>query len=291
MVKRSVRLDPAYWVTIVLAILFAWVPATLMGYAVDLPSVSVIAIHMLYLQGLTQTPPIGVVFWSLCYEVQFYLVFLFILMCLRRFGLSELGSNARIYVFTLFFGISFMWPLGYLDQVHPGLFVDLWFLFLLGSFARWALDDYVARGVLLVAVSLLSFRFIRGGALEFAVGAGTAIALFGAASLGKMAVWLSWRWLQYLGMISYSLYLVHDIAGLYVRDTGVYLTFKYLGWSSLLVNYAWFAISLSVSLLAAHLLWRLVEAPSHRLSRSLDLSRAWEAGQVKCSEFRRKLRH
>ena len=75
---------------------------------------------------------------------------------------------------------------------------------------------------------------------------------------------------------------MHDIIGLYVRDTGLNLTGKYLGFSSLLTNYIWCSIALACSIIAADFLFRFVEYPSHVLSKKINV--------VSLKSFYRKMR-
>lgn len=269
--RRALRLDPAYWAAILCAVLIMWVPAVLLGYAVELPRASNVALHMFYLQEFAQAPAINTVFWTLCYEIQFYLVFC-ALLGLSQTVFASVKKGVMIF-FIACLAISLLWPLGVQAQIVHGLFIDLWFLFLLGVFARWAVQDKMALSALLLAVLVL-LLFTQPEAQNYIItiiGVSTALLLFTAGKLQTMAAWLRWRWVQYLGMISYSLYLLHDMLGVYIRDTGRHLSAKYLDLSSMPVDYLWCAIALAASIAAAHLMHRYIEAPSHRLSRRIKL--------------------
>lgn len=271
-IKRSIRLDPAYWFAILLAILVLWIPSRLLDYKVSLPSFGDILANMFYLQGILGVGNINSVFWTLCYEIQFYLVFCGLLLGSGYIlGLKSTG-NRNIALFSSLIGVSLLWPLCDLGNPYPGAFLNLWYLFLLGVFARWSIDSHLALAVFyLVNATLLIMSVVKGNA-TFLVASLTALSLFVALRRQKMGSWLSWRWIQYIGMISYSLYLVHDIIGLYVRDTGLHLTRKIFGISSLAMNYLWCFIALFVSILVAHIVFKLIEQPSHRLSKQLDIN-------------------
>ena len=267
-VKRSVRLDPAYWVAIFSAIFFVWVPSLLLGFKVELPSVSSVLIHMLYMQGLLGVKPINVVFWTLAYEIQFYIVFCGLLYFIEKSNLSKFTH----YIFAGLLVAFLLWPLKLITSNIPGLFVDLFFLFLLGVFARWAIDSRIALFSFFLAFFVLLFLyFINGEDLLF-VGVVTGLFLFIALNKKKMNDWLSWHWIQYFGAISYSLYLIHDIVGLYVRDTGIHLTNKYFYLTSYFVNSFWCAVAVAASIFCAELLYRYVEVPSHNFSRKISVS-------------------
>ena len=272
--KRSIRLDPAYWVAIALAMMIIGTPGILLGYKADLPSLTDIAFHLIYVQDILRIKPIDVVFWSLCYEVQFYVLFCGILFLLNKFWGGGVGDRQPVVVFAVLLAVSLLWPLNILAQIAPGLFINLWFLFLLGVFARWGADSLLARLVLGAAITCLLIQFGLEENFELAVGSVTAALLFLAIYFDKMRKWLNSTWIQYFGRISYSLYLVHNIVGLYVRDTGLHILSKYFGSSSLLLNYICCAIALAASIVAAHLLYRYVEFPSHALSRRTDIASA-----------------
>ena len=77
LIRRSLRLDPPYWAAIaatllVCALLTRLFHATTYGT----PSPSTLLAHVFYLQGILGKPQILVVFWTLCYEIQFYLLYL-----------------------------------------------------------------------------------------------------------------------------------------------------------------------------------------------------------------------
>ncbi|WP_295389192.1 acyltransferase [uncultured Thiodictyon sp.] len=272
--KRSLRLDPAYWVAIAMAIVVVWVPGVLLNYDVRLPSLSDVVLHLFYLQGIFGVGQINIVFWTLCYEVQFYLVFCLVLYLMRKAIGYRLTFNITASIFSLLLLISLLWPLGVFTSAFRGsFFVNLWYLFLLGAFARWAYESRFAAIVLFFTIFVLLSRLFAGGDadLHLLAGSVTAVLLFIAISKNKMQQWLNWVWVQYLGRISYSLYLVHDIIGLYVRDTGIHISHKYFGLSSLAISYCWCVAALAASIFAANILYKYVERPSHSLSRKLDI--------------------
>jgi peptidoglycan/LPS O-acetylase OafA/YrhL len=74
--RRSIRIDPPYWAAIGLAIAFMILKNTFFPAAsVPLPSFMEIVAHIFYLQDLLGFGNISSVFWTLCLEFQFYLIF------------------------------------------------------------------------------------------------------------------------------------------------------------------------------------------------------------------------
>jgi len=104
------------------------------------------------------------------------------------------------------------------------------------------------------------------------VGWMTALLLYTAGRMGKLTTWLDFAPLQYLGRISYSLYLSHLLVAVYVLRLGYRLT---------KTNHAgavlWFCLGGVVSLAAAHVLYLLVERTSIRFARRFKPSREADA--------------
>ena len=89
-----------------------------------------------------------------------------------------------------------------------------------------------------------------------------AIYLIGRA--GRLSTTLNWAPLQYLGRISYSLYLIHYPVSHIVVNAGYELTGD-SPWAA----FGWLLLSVLLSILAAHFLYLLVEAPTARLAARL----------------------
>ena len=97
--------------------------------------------------------------------------------------------------------------------------------------------------------------------LKAALACGVSIVLLGRA--GLLATALDWPWLQYLGRISYSLYLIHFPVAHVVTNLAELALGSPL---SPPVAAMILGVALLTSLLAAHGLYLLVEAPSVRLA-------------------------
>ena len=213
LLRRLIRLSPPYYFAIFVAIFFLVLKSKLVGGDVHIPSIREIWIHMLYAQDYAKLPPINMSFWTLGVEVQFYFAFISIMLLadwLRtRFNLLD----ARLYVLGFSAFISLAWIF---DLVHtkfwPGGFIVYWYSFMAGALVSFAIstkkdiDSMMALAIIfliLIAGLLKSDPFILIVAL-------TSMVLLYASYASKMESWLSWRWLQGLGLISYSLYLLHS---------------------------------------------------------------------------------
>jgi peptidoglycan/LPS O-acetylase OafA/YrhL len=253
MLKRSVRLDPPYWVAIATAVAFSALATRLVRSHTpgDFSAAQIIS-HIFYAQDILGFRDINPIFWTLCLEVQFYLVFAILLMLPG-------------WIFIPVFAVSLLWPLGVGPTVHHGLFPTLWFSFLLGVLSYWAWKNTTLVPAFLVYASLIGIAGILESdsfALTCVVAAS---ALLVAGIAGKIAMW-NWRWLQFLGTISYSLYLLHNpITGATFR-VGYMMTGH-----SLVTEALWWPISIAACILAAFGLWYFVERPSLNLARRFSL--------------------
>jgi len=134
--------------------------------------------------------------------------------------------------------------------------------FFLGALVCWTLDGQTPRGLLWGYAAAMAVRLGFHFTIDAAVALVTGFAIYTSGRMGQLGHWLNWLWLQYLGRISYSLYLIHYPVNHVISHFGHWLT----GDSSAFAV-MWMFISLAVSIAAAHLLYLCIEAPSVRLSR------------------------
>jgi peptidoglycan/LPS O-acetylase OafA/YrhL len=92
----------------------------------------------------------------------------------------------------------------------------------------------------------------------------TAAVIFAVGRAGLLATLLDVRPLQFLGRISYSLYLVH-----FLGATAAKLGARVTG-DSIPAALGWFLLANAISIVAAYVMYRLVEAPSLRLTKQPD---------------------
>lgn len=248
-VRRSVRLDPAYWASMVLAIVVGILAHRQF-------TAGQIGLHMLYLQTLTHVSPIQLVYWTLVYEIQFYLVLATALVAVYRYPALKKPLWAALYLLALW------------SAVHPGdwapegLFVLLWHAFMAGLCAYYAGLRGGSPLPLLVLLGAMAYGSTLTGSVFNAPAAATAALLFIAARTGRLSVPIP-AWIAMSGTLSYSLYLVHGpvlevCSALWRRIDGPPLA-------------TWIAVTgtLAAGLLGAAALYSAVERPSHRLAKRL----------------------
>lgn len=247
MLKRIKRLYPPYLLSIVIILLFNYISSLMpfyggSGFSIDPYS---LLLHVFYLNDFAGIPWANVVFWSLAIELQFYLLIglVFPALC---------SGRAWLVASFIVLGIA-----GIL--IHAALFKWI-FLFLMGI----AVFTYL-RGLagLYLYIFLLSVSFLGTlltlGILEASVGLVTCLVIIGLRYTNGV--------LDFLGDISYSLFLIHSPLGGRIINLSVIIdermplpfTFKL----------ATLGIALGLSVVSGWILYKFVERPSMRASARL----------------------
>jgi peptidoglycan/LPS O-acetylase OafA/YrhL len=266
--RRQLRLDPPYWTAIAIAITSALVINHLRpGTNAPVPGVTDVLAHLFYLQGFLGIKQIVGIFWTLCFEIQFYLFFGACMLFLNRSALS--GRAFGWVMLPLFIlSIATFWDL--VPEV-PGLFVTRWFEFFAGVvvFLSWRREISGLQVAIYLTLLLAAAAFIPLPD-DNLIARVTTVTVLLIALLFLLAVqgtgiktWLGGPVLRYLGNISYSFYLTHALVGIrllkiVVRDN-----------DSIFHTWVLYAVGVLVSMAAADLLYRLVERPSMNLSHKL----------------------
>jgi peptidoglycan/LPS O-acetylase OafA/YrhL len=245
-IRRSIRLDLPYWATIAIAV-------PLLVVAGRAPTVGNVLAHIFYLQKILDYRDIVSVFWSLTYEVQFYLVLVVLA------GLAQRSGPAwRAAIAVVPFVVS-LWFLATGNTSH-GFFIDRWYLFCLGVITLGLVRGRVSNaawGAVIVVVGAIALARRELPPITACV---TAIVIAGLAKRDKLASWSGGSVLQWLGRISYSLYLTHFLATAVAKVVGPRVSGP-LGLGAL------FIASIAVALIVAQVFFLVVERPAHTLSR------------------------
>jgi peptidoglycan/LPS O-acetylase OafA/YrhL len=253
--KRVIRLDPPYLVSIAsflaLAAYFSVVSHTPFRF-----SGTQVLLHLGYLNVFFGYEWIDNVYWTLAIEVQYYVIMgvVFPLVARRRtfwwlvvpaaFGLMIVfPSKVFIFCYTPFFMLG-------LAAFHyrRGTLSKYWFLLSAMGFALCAVPypGWVAATICLLAALAIAF--------------------------GDGAPWP----LVSLGTVSYSLYLIHGAVGY----TALSVTMRHAPW---IPQLAAIGIAMFSSIVAAWVLYELVEKPSQRLSSRIRYYKAMKSDAVKDS--------
>jgi peptidoglycan/LPS O-acetylase OafA/YrhL len=261
--RRSLRLDPPYWATIAAMIVLSYVSGRVQRdhAPLPLPTWDAVVAHLFYLQGLLGYPQIVGVFWTLCYEFQFYLT-LVVLAGVWQWLRPTLRT--RWVVFGPLWVASLWCVTRSPEPTGEALFVYGWPYFFLGVAVNWVHSGDEPPHVLAIvaagAAALLPFAPLKAG-----VALVTAAGIFWVSVSDKLTSLTLGRALQYLGRISYSLYLVHMLVGTPLVRFGL----RHSGPVGFASAVALTCLGVAASVAAAHVMYVVVERPAVRWSHRL----------------------
>ena len=275
--RRFIRLDLPLWSIILIEICLLWLSGQVMSaYERPLPTPAQTVANMFYVQGFTGHAHILDVFWSLCYEVQFYLVFVGALVALRALEYRlQLPAWIAPALIALSFAVSLLIYVGLVPSPHAALFVDRWWQFALGVITYHCYlrgssistrSVFIANGVVIAAAIGFAYDEYRAVSLYVSVITSALIVLL--PRLTMVDRWLTSTSLQFLGRISYSLYLIHLSIGW--RTVVVLRELAGDAYSGPLAAVA-FLVGMGTSVTAAWVLWYLVERPAITAARQIRL--------------------
>jgi peptidoglycan/LPS O-acetylase OafA/YrhL len=246
MVKRVVRIEPPYLISIILVLALNYL-STLSpyyrgeGFHVDMTG---LLLHLGYLNAFFNYQWINDVYWTLAIEFQYYLIIamLFPLLISKNKNLSYIVlilitlSGIFVNVHSLFFNYAHLFVVGM-----------LLFLFRIGYLNK---NEF---GTMLLIVLMLIFikfdkRYLIAALLPY---------------FFIMYFDISNKVSKFLGNISYSLYLVHIPIG------GRVINLAENFFQDEIVRSLFVFVAMAVSIFAAWLFYLLVEKPSMKLSKKL----------------------
>jgi peptidoglycan/LPS O-acetylase OafA/YrhL len=187
--RRSLRLDPPYWVMLLIVIAFVSPLSPGDTFA-----------NMFYLHRILDAPAALNVAWTLCQEVQLYLFFVVSMAVFQKIG----GGNARVSgtiaqaalaVFSVFTAHLY-W--------HE-FFIPHWYQFFAGVLAYWCASGRLHWGLVAAYLVLVSSRLYGDHSAVTVVCTATVLLVL----RDRMTTLGSGRIPQFFGRISYSLYLAH----------------------------------------------------------------------------------
>jgi len=275
MVKRAVRLDPPYWLSMAVDLTIIWISIHALHMQMELPSVRKVVAHLFYLQDLLGFGGMSAIYWTLCMEVQFYIFFGLVFAVYNRL------RAPRYFLACIFVGttiLSMVLASGAVSNPLPGIFLPLWYSFVAGAVCYWCtLGERLPRKCFFILLAALCVLFAvqamtgREAATSTLIVTLTAVFLYIAGVRHKLSSWLRWRPLLYLGSISYSLYLFHGIVGERFISLMRDWILPWLGVElpPVLRAIALFLGALVGSVLAAHLVYRYVERPALMIARKI----------------------
>ena len=292
--KRATRIYPLWWIFAGIMGLYyftahgQWGAPAIKGLT---PPAFGYFIKSLFLIPQDSFPVLGVG-WSLIHEMQFYLIFAAILFASQRLLPACLGLWAAVNVAGYFLGGQHMGPVGAL------VFSLLSLEFIAGAIVALLVIRQVniaPKAVLICGAiaSILALIFYTGKSNGLTSWGRVAVytlpfaaMIYGAASLEKKGELRMPRWLVTIGNWSYSLYLSHYLVLIIIvrigREAEPYLpeglTRKFsLGAPGIWDNLVFTIVTIILSLITGALSYRLIEQPSLRIARRLNIGATLKA--------------
>jgi peptidoglycan/LPS O-acetylase OafA/YrhL len=269
MLRRGLRLDPPYAVTVALVVILSllrpeWWPIR--------PTVGRVVAHLFYLQGILALPNFLGIFWTLCLEIQLYFALAVSYSVAQRVRLvDETREELPSHAFSAILSVSALAAAAYaLTPNHlPGdvWFVGWWPVFALGVLTERAVRLRASRPWLFVTAAVLLASNAWTVQISTLTALVTMTVMMLAAAPTPLRRVLGSRALTALGRISYSFYLMHSLVG----GMAVHAASKYLP-STLGGDLVRLAIAYLASIAATLSLYFLAERPAQRWSRRIRLA-------------------
>lgn len=275
--RRIVRLWPPYAVTILVALLLHAACVTWWGLPPPFEerlTVTRVLAHLVFLQDVLGQTPLSAAIWTVCIEMQFYVV------SVVGWGLAQRllprpdkqqprssGWGVLLVFAPLALASLLVWNRQ--DSTEPWV-IHFLNAFFLGMVTWWTLDRTVSPRVFAATVAVVAVHLVFQWKLENALALTGASAIYVAGRTDHFHDWLNWRWVQYLGRISYSLYLIHYP----VSHLLMWVGWRWCGDSPTPAQASLILfLCIVASVAAGHLLYVYVEAPSGRWSAWLKSRR------------------
>ena len=272
-IKRSIRLDPTYWAAlfITLLLLSAQTNTFIFVHAQPIENAKQLLANMFYLNWILNWGTIQTVSWTLALEIQLYLFFAVILYLASLYQkIADKAMDKIIFVFIAVTSLlSLLWPLRIIDT--PAVFFcKFYYMFTSGVLLYNCFVDKKYYWVFIPFDITLLFCFFKFHDNSTIVVVVSHFLILAAQYIIAYRKVLEKSLFQYLGKLSYCIYVLHIPIGLTTGQLivwGMKKTFGAKAWidpfSSLL--------ALGCTILFSHLLYWLVEKRSIELSRKIHL--------------------
>lgn len=248
LIKRSIRIDPPYWFTIVLLFIVGYAPLSLLSF-------SSVIFHIFYLVPFIKGSDWYCnIFWTLSIEFQFY-----ILLGLFYPLLNRINKNlAIIYLLTI--AVIFI----FIDYSNRGIIIASFYDFVIGYILFLGYTAQISRIKALIIVICFSI-FIM---FKISIITGT-VPLLTALFIMFYNVEKNNLILKFAGNISYSLYLVH---------TPISFFFEKIVHSFISNAYLLFVLCFAISISFAYIFYLFIEKPAMDFSKKFRFKKTLTQG-------------
>ena len=184
--RRSLRLDPPYWFTILFVIGLYTLTSSLFdiqdGLMSEAPTWDQLLAHVFYMQNVLGYSNLSVGFWTLCIEVQFYLLFALLLGLAQRLTAhcSDRAEGAHWLPLLLTFaplGIASLFWFS-LDGQNTDWVIHFFAFFFLGAMAWWTLEGRMPKLGFWALVAAILWRQRTSGTLDMTVALAVGVTIY-----------------------------------------------------------------------------------------------------------------
>ena len=250
MKKRFIRIEPAYLVSVILVLALNYLSTLVPGYA-GAPfqaSMSLVLEHLGYLVRFFDNAWLNPVYWTLEIEFHYYLLvgLLIALWNLKNKNLTIL--SVLVLVLSAFLK----------QDILPFFkYADIFVLGIITAFYRREMISLQKYVLALVAISTIIF-YNHGITIS-------ALTILTASFIAFLSDWGNYRFLIFLGHISYSLYLIHVPIG------GRVINFAKRYNLNELQQVGIIGLALVISILTAWAFYVFIERPTHKWAKTISL--------------------
>lgn len=276
LLRRLLRLNPGYWTTMLVVLVVISV-CSWAGFATpnETPvTTGQLVAHLFYMQNILGYENLSAGFWTLCIEMQFYILFVAMLWLAQRIerGLKLTSDAARQSAWCAVFMPLGLTSLFVLNVTGPDAdsrpfehwCIDFFWMFLLGIMINAVLERRLSAAWLWLFFAAVALRLAMFYSLHSLVALLTGVAIYGVGRAGRLGSAFNVQPLQSIGQISYSLYLIHYAVNHLVVEIGFRLYDR-----DPYAEVLWLGVSIGLSLCAGLLMYHAVEAPSMRWAARL----------------------
>lgn len=281
-VRRTLRLGAVYWFALALT-------AALTIVAIDgwddrtlnesKPTLGQFLAHLFFLQDILGYESLNTGVWFIAIALQMDMAFIgllwlsyFMARKLEQRGVAQASPAALAICFGPLTIWSLFWSMG-----DPG--TDIWFhhffcMFMLGAIVGWSSLGRLGPCWFWGYAGLIVVQLVTKFSFELMIALIAGVVIYACWRNGKLHSWLNVPVLQSLGVLSYSLFVIHYPVSWIIGKLGYQLTGDH-AWAAT----AWLLASLVASLGAAWLLYNYVERPVLQKTRSIAIP-TWLPGRV-----------
>jgi peptidoglycan/LPS O-acetylase OafA/YrhL len=265
--RRSIRIDPPYWCAIIIAIILMLLKNQIFpAEKVELPSFSTIIAHIFYLQDVLGLQAISAVFWTLCLEFQFYLIFSFFYYFYVRMDESKKRKSVKYFISFSFITclLSPVFRFSSTEFIVPGTILPYAYEFALGVLGYFWVKGYLGFPVIIIAVACAAATTAIYKPIYYIFIPLAVLIVVFFSSKGNFLSFMKSKVMLFLGKISYSFYLIHASVGWVSISFMMYLA---SGQQSEILTVAIFFAGIGFSIIVSVIFNNIIEVPSLRLSK------------------------